>query len=325
MWIRRRSLFGALAFLLTPATKTTATPRVGATGAGGDVFSVGLIGDLPYNEPLVTWERVKAGLNHTDLAFVAHVGDINASDQSPSDTLLAARFAEFDASAHPFIYTPGDNEWTDSHTPQGGGLDPLQRLARLRATFFPDGRSLGRRTLALVRQSEDPNFTPFRENARWTHGGVVFLTVHNVGSNNGLGRDAAGDEEHAGRNRANLAWLREGFADAQRQHAPAIMIFTHAQMFTNRTPEQLVGARDFLALLEDLTLQFAPKPVVLVHGDSHYFRLDMPLVGRNGRRIFNFTRVEVFGDDDVHWLRCDVNPAWPEVFRFVPQIIRENR
>lgn len=298
-----------------------------ATVSGADSsFSIGLIGDVPYHEPAITWERVKTDLNRASLAFVVHIGDINASDQSPDDALLATRVSEFDASAHPFIYTPGDNEWTDAHTAAAGHLDPLERLARLRSLFFPNGRSLGRRTLSVVRQSEDPRYADFRENARWTRAGVVFLTVHNVGSNNGLGRDAAGDAEHAARTRANLEWLRRGFAEAERLHAPGLMIFTHAEMFTNRTPEQLAGMRDFLALLEELTLRFAPRRVVLVHGDSHYFRIDMPLVEtRTARRIVNFTRVEVFGDDDVHWLRCDVDPTWPEVFRFVPQVIPDNR
>lgn len=297
-----------------------------APAAAADSFSIGLIGDVPYHEAPDSWERVKASLNRADLAFVVHVGDINASDQRPDDALLASRLAEFDGSTHPFIYTPGDNEWTDAHTPASGGFDPLERLARLRSLFFPDGRSLGRRTLPQVRQSEDSRFAAYRENARWTREGVVFLTVHNIGSNNNLGRNAAGDAEYAARNRANLEWLRQGFAEAERLHSPGIMVFTHAEMFSNRTPAQLTGLRDFLTLLEDLTLKFAPRRVVLVHGDSHYFRVDMPLeASTTKRRVVNFTRAEVFGDDDVHWLRCDVNPAWPEVFRFVPQVIPENR
>jgi hypothetical protein len=65
---------------------------------------------------------------------------------------------------------------------------------------------------------------------------------------------------------------------------------------------------------------------MLVHGDSHYFRVDMPMEDpQTRRRIVNFTRVEVFGDDDVHWVRCDVDPASPEVFRVVPQVIPANR
>ena len=40
----------------------------------------------------------------------------------------------------------------------------------------------------------------------------------------------------------------------------------------------------FLTKLRSLTIEFG-KPVVYVHGDSHYFRVDKPLQDRNGLRI----------------------------------------
>jgi hypothetical protein len=64
---------------------------------------------------------------------------------------------------------------------------------------------------------------------------------------------------------------------------------------------------------------------VLVHGDSHYFRIDKPLYGsRSQRRIENFTRVETFGNPDVHWVRVTIEPDNPDVFTFHPQIVRSN-
>lgn len=44
-----------------------------------------------------------------------------------------------------------------------------------------------------------------------------------------------------------------------------------------------------------VTIAFG-KPVAYVHGDSHYFRIDKPLLDANGIRALNFTRVETFGD-----------------------------
>ena len=55
------------------------------------------------------------------------------------------------------------------------------------------------------------------------------------------------------------------------------------------------GFHDILSRLRDLTIAFE-KPVVLVHGDSHYFIVDKPLLDAQGRRVENFTRVETFGD-----------------------------
>ena len=74
-----------------------------------------------------------------------------------------------------------------------------------------------------------------------------------------------------------------------------------------------------------------PRPVAYVHGDSHYFRIDKPLLDAQGRRLENFTRVETFGDhqengnNDVHWLKVVVDPRSREVFSYQPQIVPANR
>ena len=45
--------------------------------------------------------------------------------------------------------------------------------------------------LPLLPQSADAKFAKFVENARWEKSGVVFATLHIVGSNNNLQRDQA--------------------------------------------------------------------------------------------------------------------------------------
>ena len=65
------------------------------------------------------------------------------------------------------------------------------------------------------------------------------------------------------------------------------------------------------------------KPVMLTHGDSHYFRIDKPLTV-DGKRVHTFTRVESFGDADVHWLKVTVRPQSPQVFHVEQQIIPAN-
>jgi hypothetical protein len=71
--------------------------------------------------------------------------------------------------------------------------------------------------------------------------------------------------------------------------------------------------------------------VVAVHGDSHTFRIDKPLQDAAGQRLENFTRLETFGDhaendnNDVQWVRADVDPRSREVFSFQPQIVPANR
>jgi len=67
------------------------------------------------------------------------------------------------------------------------------------------------------------------------------------------------------------------------------------------------------------------RPVVLVHGDTHYFRIDQPFLGaKSQRRIENLTRVETFGNPDTHWVRVTINPRDPNVFTFRPECVRKN-
>ena len=90
------------------------------------------------------------------------------------------------------------------------------------------------------------------------------------------------------------------------------------------------GFQSFLVALRTDTIDFQ-KPVVLVYGDSHYFRIDKPLLDTQGRRLENFTRVETFGDNaanglnDVHWVKVLVDPSSRDVFAFQPQIVPANR
>ena len=84
------------------------------------------------------------------------------------------------------------------------------------------------------------------------------------------------------------------------------------------------GFNDFLAALQSETIAYG-LPVVLVHGDSHYFRLDKPMIGtKSGRRVENFTRVETFGELDNHWLHVEVSPGSPNVFIFDQRIVAAN-
>ncbi len=71
------------------------------------------------------------------------------------------------------------------------------------------------------------------------------------------------------------------------------------------------------------------KPVAYVNGDSHYFRVDKPLLDTAGKRVVNFTRVETFGDHqpflgDVNWLKVNVDPSSREVFSYETQIVNRD-
>jgi hypothetical protein len=75
--------------------------------------------------------------------------------------------------------------------------------------------------------------------------------------------------------------------------------------------------------LRHAALGFAGQ-VALVHGDSHYFKLDMPLNTDQGGVIANFVRVETFGARNDHWVAARIDADDPRVFRFEPRIVAAN-
>jgi hypothetical protein len=191
-------------------------------------------------------------------------------------------------------------------------------------TSFPTSTEI-RTTLNLDRQSVDPKYAKFRENVRWVVRNVLFVGLHVVGSNNNLGRIPSADAEYAERNQADLEWLTESFKLAAARNHKAVMIIIQANPNFDLAPANPArsGFNDFLARLEKETIGYG-QPVVLVHGDSHYFRLDKPMVGTvSGRRV-EITRVETFGELDNHWLHVEVDPTSPNVFVFDQRIVKAN-
>lgn len=333
----RSVLAGGIAcVLLAGCSSLGPVAEQGASQAARITFAV--IGDLGYTpdeEPAVA--NVLADIDRdAALAFVVHVGDLSAPRYSCANELRARRLAQFQASAHPLIFTPGDNDWTDCHAPAVKSADPLERLENLRRAFFPSDATLGQRRFALARQSQGPDarLGKYRENARWDIAGVTFLTLHVVASNNGLGRTPEGDAEYAERNEANIAWLKQGFAHAKASGSRAVVVMQQANLFPEFSPfpgnpKKTSGLSGIRAHLRSESKAFG-KPVALLHGDSHYFRIDKPLSPLRVRNqpvvteLENFTRVETFGSPYSHWVHVTIDPQDPNVFTFRQRIVAAN-
>lgn len=300
-------------------------------------FTFALMGDLGYVPSEQAWtDNVFADIaRDTALSFLAHDGDLSSPPYACTDEMLQRRLDQFNSMPFPVIYTPGDNEWTDCHDAQGvKDGQPLQRLTKVREIFFRSEESLGRRKLPMVRQSQTTEYSKYRENARWDLGGVTFATLHVVGSNNGYGRTPETDAEFAERNKANMVWLQQAFAHAKTVSSRAIMIIQQANMFHEWAPfpgdpQKNEGFVELRNVLEKEVASFQ-KPVILVNGDSHYFRIDNPYKksGQGGQRplpsIENFLRVETFGSPNHHWVHVTVGPNDQNVFTFRPRIVSAN-
>ena len=361
----RKSLTIALAILAVTAISVGVA--VGANRAGNDktfVDQIGLWGDLPYSaaqEALIP--NVIADMNNQELAFTVHDGDLKQGSGSPCDDALYQRaLGWFNSLDRPAMFTPGDNDWTDCDRTSNGGYDSRERLDHERQVFFSTNQSLGRHTLTQEVQTTPSCLNaasapvPCVENRRWTYHNVTYATLNVQGSCNNLcdtNRQHVGDsgdpEEWAARNAADIAWLNQTFAQATANGSAGIMLIAQADPGFDlsdgtraplRDPKTLKetdahaaqdGYVDFLNALRKLVVQYG-KPVAYVHGDSHYFRVDKPLLDSTGRRIQNFTRVETFGDNqtptgntnDVQWVKALVDPASRDVFAFQAQIIPQN-
>jgi hypothetical protein len=299
-----------------------ALAALSAVAAAQVPFSFAVFGDTPYNPlEVAAVPHLLREIDRADMAFVVHVGDLKSASEPCSDRLLRERYALLDASPPPLVYVPGDNDWTDCHGASAGGYHPRERLERLRALFFASDESLGRRKLRLARESDDPRFRPYQENVRWVAGNVVFVTLNIPASNNNLGRTDAMDVEHTERMIANFAWLAEALRIAQQPGMLGLVVFTHADPRFERakdaddTRDGYAGFR--LALRTHASA--LGKPMLLVHGDGHRYRVDQPLRDLlTHDRIPSFTRVEVFGSPFVGWVRIDVTPEGAQLFSISP-------
>jgi hypothetical protein len=269
-----------------------------ALAASAADFTFGAFGDTPY-----TWfeeanfPALLDDMNREDLAFVVHVGDFKAARAPCSDELFRQRREWFDTIRHPFVFVPGDNEWTDCGGFQAGGYEPLERLAKLRELFSPGEESLGQRRIGLARQ-----LPQYPEHARWRHGNALFVTL-NVPGNANNARHMP--EEFRSRSAAVARWLEQSFDLARRDRLPAVVLFMQANPWAAPTGRYF-GYRELLATLAKVTLGFEGE-VLLVHGDTHRFRVDSPLRdSATGAPVVNFTRVEVFGSPGMNWVRIRV-------------------
>jgi hypothetical protein len=317
-------------------------------------YAIGLWGDLPYSpvQATVGVPNLIADMNKQDLAFTAHNGDLKAGSGSPcNDALYTQALGYFNSLRAPAVFTPGDNDWTDCDRPANGGYSSLERLDHERQVFFSRPFSLGRHRMRQDVQTDGlclgvAGLVPCVENRRWTIGGVTYATLNIPGSCNNLCDFAPDPAEYAARNQANIQWMQETFDQAEARRSAAIMFIaqgnpgwdlsdgTRTYMRDPRTLVQTAGEPDgyveFLNALRTAVIDFR-KPVAYVHGDSHYFRVDKPLLDSMGRRLENFTRVETFGNNaangnnDVHWLKVLVEPRSREVFTYQAQIVPANR
>lgn len=312
-----RAALAALAALaavggVDPSAPATAAQAIASPAAGERVEFV-LLGDVPYNtleEHSLRQVLAASG----DARFVLHVGDVKSGWEGCDDALLTRRRDLLEgATRAPLVFVPGDNDWSDCERAVAGGFEPFERLETVRRLFFPRAATLGPRSFAVERQSDQPG-EPWRENQRWRIADVPFVTLNRPGGVELDKQPPAAAAEFRRLAAANERWLRAAFEQARATRAPLLVIASHADpMFGMDEGGLRFARRDlhraFRDLLRELCAGYAGT-VLFVHGDTHRFRHDQPLLGRDGEPVRNFWRVESYGSPfAASWVRIAITPG----------------
>lgn len=261
--------------------------------------------------------------------MIVHAGGIKGDTESCGDTLLNARLQVLDDSPTPLLYVPGETDWAECQKPSNGKFDAVERLNRLRELFFPLDTTLGRRTLPVVRQSDQALFRSYRENVRLVTGGVMLVGLNLPGDNNHYRIEGGRNSEFEDRREANRQWLTRAFSLAEQRDLPGIVVIAHADpLFGNgwekRGKPSLLdafvrhGARDgyleFKRQLRDLSSKFSGQ-VLLVHASDNGFSVDKPLRDTSGKIVANFTRVALPIGAPSRWTELTITPGTRSVFQ----------
>lgn len=320
-------------------------------------LTIAVFGDWPYSQNLLTNAPLLINSVNADksVASVIHVGDIHSGSMpcTSADILppiatsnpnwnqkVYFSFQQFNA---PVVYTPGDNEWADCHKSKSKSSgDPLKELTAVRNLFFAKpGYTLGVNEKRVMSQAEyfDPLYpadAQFVENVMWQDSKVLFVTVNLPGSNNDtlvwsgiFSAPIAQAKEVAERTAADIRWLQTAFANAEQNHARALVIALQADMFD---PAAAVAGGDglneytqFVKTMADLSVRFN-RPVLLLNGDSHVYGSDFPLadptsstgVIHRTQAVRNLQRITVQGSTNIpaEWLRLTIDTRHEPAFSF---------
>jgi hypothetical protein len=336
----------------TPAGPSTLRANVVAAGSDADndaAASYAVIGDMPYGRSKLDSMPLLISLINSDPAvqLVIHVGDIKSGSNSDcSDAYFATIRGLFDTFQDPLVYTIGDNEWTDCHifSKNNGRYTPTERLQAVRNLFFSaPGQTLGQNPRAVFSQADEPAHSQYVENVWWNQSHVVFAAMNITGSFNDLApwssaplpwlvipADMPADwanwpsqaDEFASRGAANRDLIAQTFALATKRNARGVVLAFQADMWD--PAEQVKNpARcnaGFAALVEQigtLAAEFG-RPVLLLEGDSHVWRVDRPFTpGTSQFAMYantpvapNVTRLVVDGSSSpTSYTRLTINPA----------------
>ncbi|MEX2107016.1 MAG: hypothetical protein WD810_08980 [Solirubrobacterales bacterium] len=303
-----------------------------------------VVGDTPYGQPQLENFANDAAEIDADprVRLVMHLGDIKTGSSECSSSYFEQIRAGFDQFDDPFVYTPGDNEWTDCHRANNGGYWPAgpvlngdlrpARLDEIHRIFFDrPGWTLGQDPRRVETQGGH-----YVENVLWSQSRVEFGTLNVPGSNNdwapwfGQPLTSSQIDEVNSRTKASLVWLDRIFDRARDERAKAVAIGIQADMWIPAfagNPALFDHFQPIVQALAHEALHFR-GPVLLLNGDTHEFVDDYPLADPAHpefksmygitQDVPNLHRITVNGSTTPchEWLRLTADPRTRDVFSY---------
>ncbi len=280
-----------------------------------------VLGDMPYGSGQVAkLDVIGAKIRERGFPFAIHYGDVKGGG-APCDLIPARRDLIYGLIPGHVFYTPGDNDWTDCDRPGAGGYDELARLDLLRRIFFSQALP-AEPEWRIARQTPD-----YPENARWVYGGLQFVTLHIVGTDNGRQEILKSDVARAldavdARDRANLTWLDAAFDDAAEDGADGLVAVIHADPsdFRHRryrdrpcTRDERTRCNPYLGFVQRLRERAArlDKPVLLVHGSTSAYCLDAEFGGALAPKLWRLNGPGDFAVIDAAVVEFDAKRGRP--------------
>ena len=313
------------AAVVVAAVGASAAPAKDDNPDAAQPFTIGVIGDMPYTSQQLAAFQGFLNAMSVDPSFqlAIHLGDIKSGSSACTDEYIGGIRDALNSYAGALVYTPGDNEWTDCHRNSSDPRNPVERLNFLRAKFFfTPGMTLGHQPRQVLTQGSD-NDSAFVENQAWVESKTVLAVLNVPGSNNdldpwtnGVGTAAEQQQEFDTRLAADLAWLEQIFTLANDSQARAVVLGMQADMWDPAAgAPELTGYGQVVQKLASLILAFG-KPVLLLEGDSHDFKVDNPLANGDPDHgvttsVPNLTRIVVQGGSDhfpLEYLRVTIDP-----------------
>jgi hypothetical protein len=311
-----------------------------------DVNDPALLGDVSvgvlYNELRDSINSYNNEYNDT-MHFSFHAGDVKLAKRKCYVEKWFTRFEDLANSLEaPVFLALGDNDWTDCF----GDIDwttfrkvtQTSTLRYVRQRFYDlNGKPRLGSNLESWTATLTTGGSEYPELQRFLYQDIMFVVVHVVGSNNNRRTtcffwewDSVGTcpwelfwtdiccwqarQEYTKRNAKVNAFLKESFQQSKDAGAKGVMVVGQADIVNIEAGPGVLygdGFNEFWATLKSETLSFG-KPVVYVHGDSHFFR-DYLL---DAAGVPNLQGLMVPGEDSIGWVSATIDGDASPVFSF---------